>query len=73
MTTRIFFYPGAGTPVCTKEACAFRDELKANDLYKNSSVDVVGISADPVAKNKAWVDEHQLNVRMIISHSHSHL
>lgn len=49
--------------MCTKEACAFRDSLKANDAYTNSAVEIVGISADPVAKNKAWVDQHGLTVR----------
>lgn len=24
----LFFYPKAGTPGCTKEACKFRDEFK---------------------------------------------
>ncbi|KAF8326015.1 peroxiredoxin Q [Cantharellus anzutake] len=56
----IFFFPQAGTPVCTKEACAFRDSLSANDLYTGTGVQIVGISADSTEKQKAWVKQHNL-------------
>ena len=59
---RIFFYPSAGTPVCTKEACGFRDSLSSKDVYKDAKVEIVGISADSVTKNKAWAEQHNLNV-----------
>lgn len=39
----IFFYPKADTPVCTKEACAFRDAFA--DLRSRNAV-IIGISRD---------------------------
>jgi len=50
--------------VCTKEACGFRDSLSSKDAYKNANVEVVGISADSVTKNKGWAEQHNLNVSM---------
>ncbi len=39
----VYFYPAAGTPGCTKEACDFRDNLaELND----AGIDVLGISPD---------------------------
>jgi peroxiredoxin Q/BCP len=43
----VYFYPAAGTPGCTKQACDFRDNLaELND----AGFDVVGISPDSEAK-----------------------
>ena len=43
----VYFYPAAGTPGCTAEACDFRDNLgELND----AGVDVLGISPDSPAK-----------------------
>ncbi len=39
----VFFYPKAGTPVCTRQACGFRD---AHDELAEAGARVVGISAD---------------------------
>ncbi|KAF9514519.1 hypothetical protein BS47DRAFT_1343101 [Hydnum rufescens UP504] len=56
----IFFFPKAGTPVCTKEACSFRDSLSDNEAYSGSGVTVIGISADTPKKLKPWVEENKL-------------
>jgi thioredoxin-dependent peroxiredoxin len=43
----VYFYPAAGTPGCTKQACDFRDNLaELND----AGLDVLGISPDKPAK-----------------------
>lgn len=39
----VYFYPQAGTPGCTTEACDFRDNLAA---LQQDGYDVVGISPD---------------------------
>ncbi|WP_312179610.1 thioredoxin-dependent thiol peroxidase [Arthrobacter sp.] len=39
----VYFYPAAGTPGCTTEACEFRDNLAA---LQKDGYDVVGISPD---------------------------
>lgn len=38
----LFFYPKAGTPGCTKEACKFRDEY---ERFKKAGAEVFGISS----------------------------
>ena len=51
----LFFYPAAMTPGCTKESCHFRD-LKAE--FDALGAQRVGISADPVDKQKRFSDKH---------------
>lgn len=49
----VYFYPAAGTPGCTTQACDFRDSLtQLND----AGLDVVGISPDEPAKLAAFRD-----------------
>lgn len=43
----VYFYPAAGTPGCTKQACDFRDHLAT---FEGADVAVVGISPDQPAK-----------------------
>lgn len=53
----IFFYPKADTPVCTKEACAFRDafaELKARNTV------IIGISQDASEAQRAFAIRWEL-------------
>jgi len=47
----LFFYPAAFTPVCTAEACHFRD-LAAE--FAAVGATRVGISADPVDRLASW-------------------
>ncbi|KAF8558320.1 AhpC-TSA-domain-containing protein [Imleria badia] len=56
----LFFYPESGTYGCTREACHFRDAIVENEIYKRSDVLVVGVSSDPVEKQKAFVEKHKL-------------
>jgi thioredoxin-dependent peroxiredoxin len=51
----LFFYPAALTYGCTKESCHFRD-LKAE--FEQVGAQRVGISADPVEKQKRFSDKH---------------
>ena len=48
----VYFYPAAGTPGCTKQACDFRDNLAELD---DAGFDVVGISPDAPAKLAKFV------------------
>ncbi|KAJ8501911.1 hypothetical protein ONZ51_g298 [Trametes cubensis] len=69
----LFFYPKSGAPAstqlltsstgsfgCTKEACQFRDALAEKDLFKRTKVEIVGISSDPVDKQKEFVEKQKL-------------
>jgi peroxiredoxin Q/BCP len=58
----IYFYPAALTPGCTKQACDFRDNLKALD---NSDYAVVGISPDKPAKLAKFRETHDLNFPLL--------
>jgi peroxiredoxin Q/BCP len=53
----IYFYPRSFTGGCTKQACNLRDNY--SDL-KEAGVTVVGVSNDPVDKQKAFIDEYSL-------------
>jgi peroxiredoxin Q/BCP len=49
----VYFYPAAGTPGCTKQACDFRDNLAE---LNGAGIDVLGISPDPQPKLAAFRD-----------------
>jgi peroxiredoxin Q/BCP len=51
----LFFYPAAMTPGCTREACRFRDMAAE---YRAAGVQRVGISRDPLTKQKKFADKH---------------
>lgn len=53
----VFFYPKAFTPVCTAEACSFRD---AFEEFADAGARIVGISADTVEKQKAFHTKNRL-------------
>jgi thioredoxin-dependent peroxiredoxin len=53
----LYFYPKDGTPGCTTEACAFRDNIFAFD--KEGAV-VLGVSVDDVADHKSFAEKHSL-------------
>lgn len=60
--TVLYFYPKAGTPGCTKQACAFRDSI---DQIRSQGADVFGISADTVAEQASFHKEHSLNFTLL--------
>jgi thioredoxin-dependent peroxiredoxin len=49
----VYFYPAAGTPGCTKQACDFRDNLA---LLNNAGYHVIGISPDAQDKLAKFVE-----------------
>ena len=53
----LYFYPADFTPVCTREACAFRD--RHEDLAKLST-QVVGISPQNAATHKRFAETFSL-------------
>ena len=58
----IFFYPKNGTPVCTKEACAFRDSY---EKFTDAGVDLIGISSDSDESHRAFARQHKLPFPLI--------
>ncbi len=60
--TVLYFYPKAGTPGCTKQACAFRDSI--NQITKLGAA-VYGISIDTVADQKKFHTEHKMTFDLL--------
>jgi peroxiredoxin Q/BCP len=53
----LFFYPKDDTPICTKEACAFRDSY---ETFSAAGAEVIGISSDTAASHRAFAARHKL-------------
>ncbi|KAK8520364.1 hypothetical protein V6N12_004306 [Hibiscus sabdariffa] len=53
----VYFYPADETPICTKEACAFRDSY---EKFKKFGAQVVGISGDDPSSHKAFAKRYRL-------------
>ena len=53
----LFFYPSDGTPVCTAEACAFRD---AYADFAQAGATVIGVSSDSHESHRKFIADHRL-------------
>jgi thioredoxin-dependent peroxiredoxin len=58
----VYFYPAAGTPGCTKQACDFRDSLSS---LSAAGFAVLGISPDPPAKLARFRDKEGLTFPLL--------
>ncbi len=54
----VYFYPKAGSPGCTTEACDFRDSLNS---LKGAGYRVIGISPDSIAALEKFANKQDLN------------
>lgn len=53
----IYFYPRCGTPVCTRQACAFRD---AYQDFTEAGAAVIGVSGCSADRQRQFVAERRL-------------
>jgi len=53
----LFFYPKDNTPVCTQQACAFRD---AYEQFVKADVEVIGVSSDSPESHRRFAAKHHL-------------
>ena len=60
--TVLFFYPGAFTAVCEKEMCTIRDSMAD---FNADGTQVLGISVDAPAANKAFADKNGLKFPLL--------
>ena len=60
--TVLYFYPKAGTPGCTTQACAFRDAIQA---IRNQNAEVYGISTDEVKNLLNFHQKHKLSFTLL--------
>ncbi|MFB2584728.1 thioredoxin-dependent thiol peroxidase [Herbiconiux liukaitaii] len=58
----LYFYPEAGTPGCTTQACDFRDNLNS---LKSGGFTVLGISRDTPAKLAGFAETEGLNFTLL--------
>ena len=63
----LYFYPKDDTPGCTKEACAFRDNLPA---FSRLGVPVFGLSADDEKSHARFVRKYSLNFPLLSDPDH---
>jgi len=60
--TVLYFYPKADTPGCTKQACAFRDSIKA---IQAQNAEIFGISVDSQTSQKNFHTKHKINFTLL--------
>ncbi len=58
----LYFYPKDGSPGCTKEACAFRDQYKE---FEAMGAEVIGISSDNEASHRAFAAKNGLTFPLL--------
>ena len=58
----VYFYPRDATPVCTRQACGFRDRL---DAFAALDAEVIGVSADGDASHRAFAARHGLDFALV--------
>ncbi|MBD3160608.1 MAG: thioredoxin-dependent thiol peroxidase [Candidatus Eisenbacteria bacterium] len=67
-TVVLYFYPKDNTPGCTREACAFRDNLSR---IKRKNTVVLGVSPDSVASHDRFTEKHELTFPLISDPDHA--
>ncbi len=63
----MYFYPKDDTPGCTREACAFRDNLPR---FGGLGIKVFGVSADDEKSHLRFARKHSLNFKLIPDPDH---
>lgn len=58
----LYTYPKDNTSGCTAEACSLRDH---RDELLGMGYEIVGVSKDPAASHKKFIEKHQLNFPLI--------
>jgi peroxiredoxin Q/BCP len=58
----VYFYPAAGTPGCTKQACDFRDNLAS---FQSEGFTVLGISPDKPTKLANFASQQSLDFPLL--------
>ena len=58
----LYFYPADFTPICTAQACAFRDTSAALD---DASIQIFGISPQSVESHRRFASANNLNFPLL--------
>lgn len=62
----LYFYPKDDTPICTKEAKSFRDNLEKLSKYGV----VIGVSSDDIDSHKSFKEKYHLNFPLLSDIGH---
>jgi thioredoxin-dependent peroxiredoxin len=62
-TTLVYFYPKAGTPGCTAQACSLRDSFA--DLSQEEGLQILGVSEDNPESQKKFQEQNQIPFPLI--------
>lgn len=65
-TVVLYFYPKDDTPGCTKQACGLRDGWA--EIAKKAKV--FGVSVDPIAKHRKFIDKYELPFPLLSDPDH---
>jgi peroxiredoxin Q/BCP len=63
----LYFYPKDDTPGCTKESCAFQDNLPK---FKPSKAAILGVSILDEASKARFADKHKLTFPLLADSEH---
>jgi peroxiredoxin Q/BCP len=58
----LYFYPEDDTPVCTVEACNFRDNF---EMLSKKGYEIIGVSPDPPAAHAKFRAKYKLPFRLL--------
>jgi peroxiredoxin Q/BCP len=58
----LYFYPQDDTPGCTREACAFRDNLPK---FGGLDAVILGVSKDSLASHAKFISKYSLNFTLL--------
>ncbi len=58
----LFFYPADESPICTREACAFRD---AYQDFTDAGAAVIGVSSDSIESHQQFASHHRLPFHLL--------
>ena len=58
----IYIYPQDFTPICTEQACAFKD---AFETFRDLDIDVYGLSRDPIEEHLRFKESYNLPFELI--------
>ncbi len=63
----LYFYPEDDTPGCTKEACAFRDDMAQ---FREKGVIVLGVSPDSAESHRKFAEKYSLPFQLLSDMGH---
>lgn len=60
--TILYFYPKDDTPGCTRQACAYRDNMAE---FKSAGIQVLGVSLDDLTSHDSFITKFSLNFPLL--------